>query len=207
MRLTYPVDDLFSSPSHAKVLRALTALPEGMTAGVREIGRRAGVSHPTASRVLDSLRRQGVVHVKRSPANDAYLLNANHDAVEVLTELFLWERSELSTVVALLTREIVTRAPWVSQAYLFGSAARGEMEVHSDLDVACVCPPGCVPEMEAIGAAIDDVIAERLGNHLGLLIGTRPVEEMTRVRGRTVALWRQVEAEGIQLIPATPKDA
>lgn len=205
MRLARAVDDLFTSPSHAKILRALVALPQGMPVSARELARRAGVSHPTASRALDALRRQGVVEVRRSPASDAYTFNEVHEAAAILRELFRWERAVLPALVDLLSRELRTQAPWVSEAYLFGSAARGEMAVQSDLDVACICPPGRVAELESVGGSLDDLVSRRFGNHLGLLIGTRTVATMGRLAGRSASTWRKVAEEGIPLVPSPPE--
>src|SRR5256885_1988119 len=96
MRLSTPLDDLFNTKSHAKVLRALVELPEGLASSGRDIARRAGVSHPTATHVLDHLSEQGVVHVRRSVGSYRYQLNRQHLAYPELERLFRWERQVLA---------------------------------------------------------------------------------------------------------------
>src|SRR5712691_9343580 len=106
MRFDDPLDDIFQNRSHVRVLRALVALPEGIDASTREIARRAGVSHPTASTVLENLGRQGLVNVRRRVWADEYELNHEHEVVRRLESLFGWERRLLDALVRFLAREI-----------------------------------------------------------------------------------------------------
>jgi predicted nucleotidyltransferase len=206
MRLSEPLDELFQGRSHIKVLRALAGLPDGLEASIREVARRAGVSHPTASGVLDSLRQQGLVHVTRTPWADAYRVNANHVLWAPLRDLLGLERELLDTLVGFLSGALRERAPWVSEAYLFGSAVRGEMEPGSDLDVAVVCAKGREVATEVALEGVGEDVAARFGNRLHTLIGTRPVAELARSRRPASALWRRVADDGVALI-ASPVSA
>ena len=64
MQLETPLDQVLQTGTHVRVLRALVALPPGLAASARDIARRAGVAHTTASRALQSLAAQGIVHVQ-----------------------------------------------------------------------------------------------------------------------------------------------
>src|SRR5690349_11486541 len=122
MRLANPLDDLLEGRSFIRILRALDGLPSGLHASVREIARRAGVSHPTASAVLERLQSQGVVRVRRSLVAHEFRLNDGHVVADHVRQLFRWERGVPDELTSFLAREIRTRAPWVRAAYLFGSA-------------------------------------------------------------------------------------
>ena len=89
MRLRSPLNDLFRSRSHVRVLRALDEMPTGLPASTREIARRAGVSHPTAAAVLSSLAEQGIVTLQRLARADLFELNQSHVLVEQLHALYL----------------------------------------------------------------------------------------------------------------------
>lgn len=163
MRLRESLDDLFSTGSHVRVLRALAALPSTVAVSGRELARRAGVSQPTARDVLASLERQGVLLVARSLRRDSYRLNPDHVLVPLIRELFGRERivtAEAEESIGAVARKVAG----VGTAYLFGSAARGDMRPDSDIDVAVESSralPDSSPEVEAFH--------DRFGNRINII--------------------------------------
>ena len=188
MRLQEPLDDLFATGSHVRVLRALDALPGSVAVSGRELARRAGVSQPTAREVLGSLERQGLLTVGRSLRRDSYRLNPEHVLAPVVRDLFERERS----VPADLERGVVDavrRIGEVTGAYLFGSAARGDMRPNSDIDVAIVSShalPEEIPELEAV--------FRRFGNRVNVIRltarGSAGLRERVREEGKPLPLTR-----------------
>ena len=182
MRLQEPLDDLFATGSHVRVLRALDALPGSVAVSGRELARRASVSQPTAREVLASLERQGILIVARSLRRDSYRLNPEHVLVPLVRDLFERERSvpqELERGVA----DAVRRIGNVTGAYLFGSAARGDMRPNSDIDVAIASSqalPEEIPELEAI--------FRRFGNRVNVIRlsarGAAGLRERVREEGK-----------------------
>jgi predicted nucleotidyltransferase len=171
-----------------------------MEVSIREVARRARTSHPTASTVLDRLLQQGVVVVRRSLWADEYRLNRNHVAIERLHSLFNWEGNLLDEVKAFLVEKIHERAKWVSEAYLFGSAVRGEMKPESDLDVAVICPSARhIPKTEQSLEEVSDLTHERYGNRVNAVVGARSLSELTRSNSRGYRLWRRIKREGAPL--------
>src|ERR671918_566606 len=154
MRLDGPLDDLFKTRTHVRVLRALDQLPFGFPVSAREVARWGGVSHPTASTVLASLRDQGVVEVRRAPRADAFELNRDHAAAERLRALFEWERKVREELVSFLRDEVKRIPDSISAAILFGSAVGAEMTRASDIDIAVFCEPNTV---ESVTAAMQEV--------------------------------------------------
>ena len=188
MRLQEPLDDLFATGSHVRVLRALDALPGSVAVSGRELARRASVSQPTAREVLASLERQGILTVARSLRRDSYRLNPEHVLVPLVRDLFERERSvpqELERGVA----DAVRRIGDVTGAYLFGSAARGDMRPNSDIDVAIASShalPEEIPELEAI--------FRRFGNRVNVIRlsarGAAGLRERVREEGKPLPLTR-----------------
>jgi predicted nucleotidyltransferase len=204
MRFSQPLDDLFQGRSHVKVLRALADMPEGLEASTREVGRRAGVSHPTASGVLETLRQQGVVHVRRTARADEYRVNRGHALWDQLAPILRWERHARDEVAAFVADQIADqiagKAPWVSAAYLFGSVVSGDTDPGSDIDVAVICSPARVADTEDAMEAIGERTAERFGNRVNAIVGTRPVGELARGGRSGSGLWKAIAEDGIPLI-------
>ena len=199
MRLSDPLDDLLKNKTHIRVLRALEGLPTGIEASTREIARRSGVSHPTASGALESLRRQGLVQVRRTLWADEYEFNEGHALRKPLHTLFHIEQSLFQEVLDYLAREIRTRADWVSDAFLFGSAARGDMQVDSDFDVALICPARKVAQAEHLLEELSTRTARRFGNRVHGVVGTGSVAELARAGKPGYRLWKAIAKEGVRI--------
>ena len=184
MRIHEPLNDLFATGSHVRVLRALDGLPGGAGVSGRELARRAGVSAPTAREALASMVDQGIVHVTRSLGTAAYRLNPHHVLVALVRELFARERSAGADLDRDLS-EAVRRIGGVQAAYVFGSAARGDMLPGSDIDIA-VTSDGPVPEE----TAELDAVHQKYGNRVNVI----------RLRSRAGAgLRERIKAEGRRL--------
>ena len=186
MRLQEFLDDLFATGSHVRVLRALAALPSTAAVSGREVARRAGVSQPTTRDVLASLERQGILLVARSLKRDSYRLNPEHVLVPVIRELFDGER----TVSAEAQKSIsatVRRVAGVQTAYLFGSAARGDMRPDSDIDIA-IESSRALPESSAELEAFHN----RFGNRINIIKlptrGAAGLRERIKKDGKVLAL-------------------
>lgn len=197
MRLDHPLDDLFQGRSHVRVLRALHELPEGFGASGREVARRAGVSHPTALGVLASLVEQGVATVRRAAHADAYALNREHALVRLVAPLFEAERGMRDELLAILAERLAAVRLRIRAAYVFGSAARGEMLPDSDIDLAVVCAPADEDGVRTALEPVEEEVRRRFGNALNLIIGTRDPAVLGGGRGAGASLWRHVLAEGI----------
>lgn len=193
MRLVAPLDQILHGRSHVRVLRALHHLPAGLPASAREIARRAGISHPTASKILASLAEQGLVARARAARATAFELRRSHTATERLAALFEWEDRLLQELVSFLRDELLRHAPnSVTAAYLFGSAADGGMTATSDIDVAVL---HTASQTESVRVAMEEIgehVRERFGNPLSFLLASTP-----RKGSR---LWRQILQEGIPIL-------
>jgi predicted nucleotidyltransferase len=200
MRFTHPLDDVLASRSHVRILRALDELPDGLLVSARELARRSGLSHPTASSVLASLGRQGIVLARRAPRADAFELNRRHVFVEKLRPVFEWERQlfgEFTTFIG----QAIKRTPGVSAAYLFGSASRGEMTSTSDIDLAVVVrDTSTITETELALDRVADAVRERFGNRLNVTIGSPSIQQLQRPSRPGHRLWTRIAREGIAVI-------
>jgi predicted nucleotidyltransferase/DNA-binding transcriptional ArsR family regulator len=114
------------------VIRALAGTVAPL--GVRELARVAGVSANRASQVLTHLIAHGLVTVEEHGAGRLCRLNRAHLAAEPLLAL-VGLRGRL---LEFLRDEVGAWKPPALHVSLFGSAARGDGDTHSDLDLLVV---------------------------------------------------------------------
>lgn len=193
MRFDSPLDDLFLTRSHTRILRALHRLPEGLPASGREIARRAGVTHPTALRALAVLVDTGLVTAGRSPAGGAYELNRNHFFADQVADLYRTEAGIREELASFLREELLARTARVEWATLFGSIVRGESTPASDIDLAVSCSRADASEVEKALNDLSDATRRQFGNHVSPLINA------SKQRPKT-GIWKRIEEEGVPLI-------
>jgi predicted nucleotidyltransferase len=200
MRLDQPLNDIFASGTHVKLLRALCTLPAGVTVSARDMARRAGVSHPRASTVLASLADERVATVQRLPRTDLYGLNREHVLAEILIRLFLRESQLRVEVLSFVARELKRRRLPVTVARIFGSAARGDTTSTSDVDLALVAPRESVAAIEAAAQEMAERVRRRFGSRLNVLVGSPSLGALTRTGRAGRKVWQAVEREGIDVL-------
>jgi|SoimicmetaTmtHAB_FD_contig_31_27140811_length_1026_multi_3_in_0_out_0_1 predicted nucleotidyltransferase len=205
MRFSQPLDDLLQSRSHVRVLRALVGLPDEIDSSIREIARRAGVTHPTASSVLEALRQQGVVRVRRTLLADEYRFNTRHALADAIRSLFDLELQVRKDLRELLTSELLGKAPWLTEASLFGSFVRDEMRPDSDLDLALISPPGKASKLGSIIENLGDMTVQRFGNPINAVVGRDSIQAMAQPGVKGYRLWRSIAKEGSPIIVAGQK--
>jgi len=194
MRFDRPFDDVFATGSHVRVLRALVELPDGLTVSGRDIARRAGVSQPTAAEVLRALEDQGLLVVGRRPRAAYYRLNPEHMLAPLLSEIFVQERQTRSDVEGRIADGLAGMRD-VEEAYLFGSAARGDMRPNSDIDVAIKSRQAIPEEIPAL-----DALYRRFGNRVNVVRlrerGAAGLRAAIAREGKKLSLRRTVRKRG-----------
>jgi len=200
VRLDEPLNDVFASASHVKLLRALFGLPSDMGRSGRDLARRAGVSHPRANQVLGDLAEQGLVAVQRLPRTDLYRVNRQHALAESLGTLFELEPKLKFELLSLVARELKARRLPVKEARIFGSAARGAMARSSDVDLALVTSRDSAAAVEAAAQEIAETARERFGTRLNVLVGSPSLESLTKSRRGRQGVWQAIAREGIDVL-------
>lgn len=203
MRLDEPLDDVFASASHIRVLRALFALPTGMGTSGRDLARRADVSHPRANQVLADLAEQGLVAMQRLPRTDLYRVNQHHALAEPLGKLFELEPKLKFELLLLVAKELKARRLPLKEARVFGSAARGAMAPTSDVDLALVTSRESIAAVEAAAHEIAETVRERFGTRLNVLVGSPSLERLSKSSQAKQGVWRAIERDGIDVLASS----
>ena len=133
MNLAEPYD-LVVSGSTAAVLRVLIGAETSFS--IRKTARIAGISVPQAMRVLNHLSDRGLVLVEQAGRSRMCRFNKGHLASNAVVELITLR----TRIIQAIGDEISTWALKPMHSSLFGSAARKDGGVESDLDVLIVRP-------------------------------------------------------------------
>lgn len=149
----------------------------------RQVARLAGSGSDRGLRLaLNRLAEQGLVDTQDAPPAVLYTLNRDHIAAPVALAL-------VSLRSALFDRIRAAIADWEIppvHASLFGSAARGDGDTTSDIDLFLVRPQAATTEHKAWRVQLDSLardIARWTGNHAGISeVGEDELEVLVRDR-------------------------
>jgi len=163
----------------------------------RELARRTGRSNTGVQHVLNRLVDEGLVD--RQEAGRAFLYTLNHDH---LLAPAVHEIARPRSQLVHRLRELLGH--WEKppvHASLFGSAARGDGDASSDIDVLIVRPDDLDVDDEEWRGALEH-LAERIcrwtGNHAGVVEISEV--ELPSLRRRHPAVVDEVRADAIDLI-------
>lgn len=194
MRIDHALDDVLETGGHVRILRAAVGLPHGFSASARDLARRAGVAHTTASRVLRALARHRIVEVQRAGRADLYRLSDRHLLAPEIRALFAAEVKIRQDLLDHLARQLAQRAGPLKAAYVFGSVGRQGAGRDSDVDLGIVAPRRAERDLESTLAALSDEVRERFGTELNVIVDRGDSK-------RRAPIWRTIEREGVQILP------
>lgn len=145
----------------AAVLRVLGGVRGSLS--IREIARLAGVSSTRTAEVIGHLVEHGVVERQERAGAHLCQLNRDHLAAGALLDL-----AELrGRLLDALRTELESWQLAPLHASLFGSAARGDGHLHSDIDILLIEPGGVDHDSwDTQLLASGERIERRTGNHV-----------------------------------------
>jgi predicted nucleotidyltransferase len=193
---------LIRSPIDMEVLLVLHGTTRPLTG--REVARlvRAG-SQPAVNAALRRLAEEGLVRAEEAGNAFLYTLNREHlgaPAVELLASI----RTELERRLCAEVAEWEIAPAHVS---IFGSAARGDGDTRSDIDIFVVRPPGVDEDdpgwREQLGRLTDHVL-DWTGNDAA--ISEVSAADLRRLRRERPPVVDELRRDAITLIGPTPTE-
>jgi predicted nucleotidyltransferase/biotin operon repressor len=188
------------SKTDGQVLSVLTGTTRPL--GGREVARLAGVSQNGAWRALRRLVDQGVVIEQPAGGRSMlYTLNRDHLAAEPIITLTRLR----SILIDRLKKQLAGWEVQPTHASIFGSAARGDGDTASDIDILVIRPRQVEEEDERWRSQIDSLasaVHSWTGNHAG--IAELAERELPRLRRERPAVVENVAADGIPLVGDEP---
>jgi predicted nucleotidyltransferase len=145
------LSEALSSRTKTKIVRLLTSFPTREFTG-REIAGNIRVGHRAVDIALGDLVSLDIVTVRRIGRANVYTANVDSQRFQALTGLF---KEEARTRDALMD-EIRESIPDVLSCVLFGSVARGEESLDSDVDLLVITdnPRGLRDALEALRSRV-----------------------------------------------------
>lgn len=191
MDLSTPIADVI--PGHrGAVLAALLRLREPVTG--RELAAQAGVSPATAARIIDDLADAGLLELRPAGRAVGVTLNRQHLAVGPLEQLAGMRARLIERLRSTITE---WDAPAVA-AWLFGSAARGDGDRQSDIDIVVVARREPTALWEDQIGDLAGLGSASTGNNVQVLDYSR--RQFRELVVATKPLIRSLRAEGIELV-------
>lgn len=145
----------------------------------------------TVQEALKELGKLGVVETQKIGRAGLHTVNEDHSSVLPLRAL-LDPVAILQDVVSAVADEEVTTV------ILFGSIARGEATIDSDIDLAVIAAEGWDKRIE-----LEDQVRIRLGNNCDVLLFT--AAEFDRLVGTGEPVVRNILRDGVALIGDKPR--
>jgi predicted nucleotidyltransferase len=177
--------------------RLLSALVETTAPlNLRTLARLAGVSPAQASRVMPALVDLGIVERYEVPPSSQFLLARSNVAAMAVVELSRSQRTA-SERIGLAAASMATPPKSV---IVFGSFARGEADVDSDIDLVVIRPDSIDEDDENWTAALESwrEDARAITGNSVEFVEVSMSEAKSKLRGRT-EFWRNVRRDGVTI--------
>ena len=160
---------------------------------LRTIARVAGVSIAQASRVLPGLVELGMIERREVPPSSLFRLVPEHVATRALLEL----ADSRAVVMTEMGRAASKIRPSPVSVITFGSFARGDSELDSDIDVIIVRPSGVDADDDRWTQMIERwrTVVTRVAGSTVEILEVDADEAAAKLSGRT-QLWRDIQRDG-----------
>ena len=149
----------------------------------------------TVQEALKVLTQLGLVNTQTIGRASAHTINDDHVSVAPLRVLLDPITALTETVRESVGNDVKNE---VKTVILFGSIARGEANIYSDVDLAVIAPAGWDGRTD-----LEDAVRTRLGNNCDVLIFTS--EDFTRLSGTGEPVVREILTDGVALIGSIPR--
>lgn len=194
---TGELTDITMPRATAAVFRVLAGVDSSFS--IRELARVAGISAPRAVEIVNHASERGLILVELAGRSRMCRLNRDHLVADAVIELVTIRERALRAI----EHEIASWRIAPLHASLFGSFARGDGNLHSDLDLLLIRPMS-EPEKEwedqkyTSGVRLRD----KIGNHVSWFdISITELKRAMRASEPIIAEWKKegISLSGVQL--------
>lgn len=203
----HPLDEVLSSEGRMRILRILLRSRDPLSG--REVARRARVALLSAQRALATLVAMEIVERRETSAQHLYSINeANYLLRECIAPLFAAETRRVDALFdrirGILLNDGEDSSPEIVSAALFGSAARGEDTLGSDLDLLVLTGSGePVWRLQSTLASAAPTLRLEFGVHLSPVV--LPASELRRQHREGSAFVRSLLTDSRTILGDTPE--
>ena len=191
-------DEAFRTWSNVAVIRALIDTSTGFTGN--EVARASGMHPNSALKALTLLEGLGIVNRKRGGRDHIFSLNREHFLVqEALLKVFQVE-SKFPEVIRNTLASILKKQ--VYSAVIFGSAARREENILSDLDICCIV--NSIIEKLFVSELLSSK-SQMLNKKFGIKLAPVFFTKSEFIKKKNSKLVKNIISEGITITGKNPK--
>lgn len=189
MRFHEALDDILSSRIKVRILR-LFSRTKGSFSG-REVARLIDYSHNPTIQALKELELQGLLKKRSVGASNEYTINEDHLLVGgMLLGAFDVERNALLEIVKIFKRQI---GKDFERAIIFGSVARGEERLDSDVDVLIIIRDGAdLKAAEGKASEATNLAMAASGNPVSPVLVAKSEYEKKKKAKSKKGMWRDI---------------
>lgn len=140
-----PLDTIFGVDSNVRVLRVLAA--HGGPLSSSDISRRAKLSRSSTRQGLISLEECGAIVTEGSGYSRLHRFNRDFCLAPQIEALFAAEAVRYEKILDAVRLSAGEQTLYVASLFIYGSVARGEDRIGSDLDIGLVAPKEILAEI------------------------------------------------------------
>jgi predicted nucleotidyltransferase len=200
--LRYPLTTVLGTEANVRVLRDLAR--HGGQLSAPTITTRTGLARSVVWKALAQLVESGIVSAAGSGRAQLYALRSNHPLGQAIDELFAREERRFDMILDGIRSSAKDCGPGVIAVWIFGSVARGEDRMASDLDIAIVTA-------DDQNTAIMDQMRDALSQS-GETLAFRPsvvrltANDVVRHVRESDPLWAELVRDALVLLGPCPED-
>lgn len=198
--LRHPLSTLLGSEANVRVLREMALHGGELT--TTTLARRTGLTDQSVRNVLAGLKNTELVRTYGQGRSVSYQLDTEHPLAGMLIQVF---KDEVGRVDAVLQRvRGAAERPEVAALWLFGSVARREDRVGSDVDLLLVVRDDA--EVDRVADEFREAVAE-IAEEQRLAVSTVPVSgaDILRLARANDPFWREVVSDVQLLVGPDPE--
>lgn len=198
--LRHPLSTLLGSEANVRVLREMAL--HGGELSTTVLARRTGLTDQSVRNALAVLKNAELVRTYGQGRSVSYQLDAEHPLAGMLIQVFKEEDGRADAVLQRVRR--AAERPEIAALWLFGSVARREDRVGSDLDLLLVVRED--GEVDRVADEFRERVAE-IAEEQRLAISAVPVSgaDILRLARTNDPFWREVVSDVQPLLGPDPE--
>jgi predicted nucleotidyltransferase/biotin operon repressor len=198
----YPLTVVLGTEANVRLLRELSR--HGGQLSAPDLVRRTGLAKTSVWAGISAIEEAGVASVAGTGRSRLYSLQVDHPLRAALDALFEAEEARFQAILEAVRTAARECGPGLVAVWLYGSVARGEDRLGSDLDIAVVAREDAL-------AGVTDAVRDALrpaGEELGFApsvvgLGIVDVARLSRERD---PWWAEVVRNAIALVGSRPDE-